>query len=204
MQINFYKYYYDKQNTRKEQKYGGGGKKGPGDQSRAGNQHGATDQRGSDIEPRWSRWRWRAPGWCQHRWSSGWSWVSQEIMTISAERRARAELEAVKTLMGLGLEMGNFGNFLFRLSIGLKNDESSTRGPGHGRNGNNENVWRLLLFKIKIWHENLSMKTWILLDYDYDAAMLFKIEASKAAWSEAEEWLYPNKLKPVLWHILWY
>ncbi len=67
MQMNFYKYYYDKQNTRKEQKYGGGGKKGPGDQSGAGNQHGATDQRGSDIEPKWSRWRWRAPGWCQHR-----------------------------------------------------------------------------------------------------------------------------------------
>ncbi len=45
------------------------------------------------------------------------------------------------------------------------------------------------------------------MDYDYDAAMLFKKEASKqriAAWSEAEEWLYPNKLKPVLWHILWY
>ncbi len=34
-------------------------------------------------------------------------------MTISAERRARAELEAVKTLMGLGVGMGIFGNYYF-------------------------------------------------------------------------------------------
>ncbi len=66
-------------------------------------------------------------------------------MTIRAERRARAELEtmteleAVKTLMGLGVGWAFFGN-LFRSSIGFKNNELSTRGQGHGRNGDDENV----------------------------------------------------------------
>ncbi len=41
------------------------------------------------------------------------------------------------------------------------------------------------------------------LDYDYDAAMLLKKKHLKkiAAWGGAA---YANKLKPVLWHSLWY
>ncbi len=82
------------------------------------------------------------------------------------------------------------------------------RGAGHGRNGDNENIWRLLwkrMLKIKIWHE-ISMKTWT---HDSNTHRLWcsnviKKEASKkriAAWGEAA---YANKLKPVLWHFLWY
>ncbi len=42
------------------------------------------------------------------------------------------------------LGMGIFGNFLFRSSIGFKNDysgdEACKRGAGHGRNEDNENI----------------------------------------------------------------
>ncbi len=57
---------------------------------------------------------------------------------------------AISTVMGQ-----HFCQFL--ISIGFKKDWLSTRQAGHGRNGDNENIWRLL-WKMNVKNKN-DMKT---------------------------------------------